>query len=206
MPEMPGQQTTVDLLRHAECEGGAIFRGTRDVALASHGWARLQRVTATRGGWQAIISSPMRRCHAFAQALAQQRGLPLVVDERLREMSFGDWEGQPVARVWQQQPQAAWAWFNDPDAHPPPGGERLQALQARVDAAWAQCLQAQRGRHVLMVTHGGVMRALISRALAMPAAHMSRLHTPWACLSRLACTHADGGDMVRLVGHNMAAA
>lgn len=198
------ETTTVDLLRHAECEGGAIFRGSLDVALSDAGWARLHAV-AGRGGWQRIVSSPLQRCHAFAQWLADARGLPLSVDRGLREMSFGDWEGMPVADVWSQNHEAAAAWFDDPEAHPPPGGESLSELRQRADAAMKACLQQARGRHVLVVTHGGVLRALVSNVLAMPPAAMNRLETPWACLSRLQFTHTENGDIPRLVGHNMAA-
>lgn len=198
------ETTTIDLLRHAECEGGAIFRGSLDVALSEQGWQRLRTVAAGRDGWQHVISSPMQRCHAFAQELAQQRDLPLTTDTRLQEMSFGNWEGVPVAEVWEQQVGAATAWLEDPDSNPPPGGEPLSVLHERVQEALAVCLQSFRGQHVLVVTHGGVMRALISQALNMPSAAMNQLDLPWACLSRLSYTHSDEGDFARLMGHNMA--
>lgn len=200
------ETTTIDLLRHGECEGGPIFRGSLDVALSDDGWARMQRVTAARDGWQRIVSSPLQRCRAFAETLADQRGLPLTVDDRLHEVGFGDWEGMPVADVWEHQGAEAAAWLVDPEANPPPGGEPLAALRERVDAALTHCLQRARGAHVLMVAHGGVMRALVAGALAMPPAAMNRLDMPWACLTRLAFTHAEDGDTVRLLGHNLAAA
>lgn len=199
------ETTTIDLLRHAECDGGDIFRGSLDVPLAHTGWARMRRAAEQQTGWQTIISSPLQRCRAFAEELAEERGLPLKVDDRLQEMGFGDWEGVPVAEVWAQQGAAAWAWFEDPEANPPPGGEPLSALRARAEAALAECLQECRGQHVLLVTHGGVMRVLIGQALLMPPTAINRLDLPWACLSRLAYTHTHDGDQPRLHGHNMAA-
>lgn len=197
------ETTTIDLLRHAECEGGAIFRGSLDVALSEPGWQRLRSVTAEREGWQHVVSSPMQRCHAFAQELAQQRDLALTADDRLREMSFGQWEGKLVADVWQEQGEVASAWLADPEANPPPRGEALSVFCERVVEALADCLSRFRGQHVLIVTHGGVMRALISHALAMPQAAMNRIDLPWACLSRLAYTHGEEGDFARLLGHNL---
>lgn len=197
--------TTVDLLRHAECEGGAIFRGSLDVALSDDGWARMRRVTAGFDGWRRVVSSPMRRCRAFAERLAEARGLDLQVEPRLREMSFGDWEGRTVAEVWAEQGAAAAAWLADPEANPPPGGEPLAALRERAGAWLAECLHEARGEHLLVVTHGGVMRALIGAALAMPPSAINRLDMPWGCLSRLAWTHAEDGDIPRLLGHNLAA-
>lgn len=202
MPET----TTVDLLRHGECEGGAIFRGSLDVSLSETGWAHMHDVAAGYSGWQAVVCSPLRRCRAFAEALAAARDIPLTVDERLHEMRFGDWEGVPIADVWDQHYDAASAWFDDPDANPPPGGEPLSGLRQRTDAALGDCLQQHRGQHILLVTHGGVMRALVGNALAMPPKAINRLDMPWACLTRLAYTHTPGADdMPRLLAHNMAA-
>ena len=55
----------------------------------------------------------------------------------------------------------------------------------------------------MIVTHGGLMRALLGDLLAMPGTAIQRLATPYACLSRLRVTHAAQGDMLRLVGHNI---
>ena len=198
--------TTVDLLRHAECEGGPIFRGSTDVALAPAGWDRLRRVAAVQPAWQYIVTSPLRRCCAFAEELAGQRQLPLQVDPRLREMSFGRWEGRPVAEVWDDDFDAASAWMNDPESHAPPDGEPLDAVRKRALAAFNDALVAARGQHVLLVAHGGLNRILLGALLSMPGAALHRLETPYACLTRLCVTHAaDGsdGDMLRLVAHNM---
>jgi len=198
--------TTVDLLRHAECEGGAIFRGSKDVALSDAGWARLRGVAERQPGWQTIVSSPLCRCRAFAQELAEQRQRPLQIDARLREMSFGRWEGRPVAEVWDDDFDAASAWMNDPERHPPPDGEPLAAVRARALAAFDDALIAGRGSHVLLVTHGGLLRTLLGALLTMPGASLHRLETPYACLTRLRVTHSTNGPdghTLRLVAHNM---
>ncbi len=198
--------TTIDLLRHAECEGGTIFRGSKDVALSAAGWARLYGVAERQPDWQSIVTSPLRRCRAFAQALAEQRQLPLLVDARLRETSFGRWEGRLVADVWADDFDAVSAWMNDPERHPPPDGEPLDAVRTRALAAFDDALDAARGQHVLLMTHGGLMRTLLGGLLSMPGASLHRLETPYACLTRLRVTHSADGNMLRLVAHNMHAA
>lgn len=195
--------TTIDLLRHAECEGGAIFRGSWDVALAEAGWTRLRQVAAGVSGWQWVTSSPLVRCRAFAEALAAERGLDCDVDARFREMSFGAWEGRPVADVWAEDEAAAAAWLADPEAHPPPGGEALAAVRARARAGFDERIDAARGSHGVIVTHGGLMRVLLGDLLAMPGCAIQRLAAPYACLTRLCVTHAPEGDMLRLIGHNI---
>lgn len=101
-----------------------------------------------------IVSSDLRRARASAEVLALARGLPLTVDPRWRELDFGDWDG----RAPDDLPQADLVRFwNDPDACPPPGGERWSALCHRV----GQAIRAL-DRAALVVTHAGAMRAAIA--------------------------------------------
>ncbi len=66
--------TTVDLLRHGEPEGGNKYRGALDDPLSELGWAQMRAATGDRCPWQAIVSSPLRRCAAFARELANRHG------------------------------------------------------------------------------------------------------------------------------------
>ncbi|MES1941058.1 phosphoglycerate mutase family protein [Salinisphaera sp. T5B8] len=195
--------TLVDLLRHGECEGGAIFRGSRDVALSAAGLARMQAQADAQPHWQHVIASPLRRCRVFAEKLAAERGLGCTIDRRLREIDFGRWEGRPVAEVWDQDHDAAQAWFDDPEQNGPPGGESLAALRARARAAFEDAVAAHAGGHVVLVAHGGLMRALLADLLAMPGAAMHRLEVPYACLSRLRVVADGARTNTQLVAHNI---
>lgn len=203
MPEFDMTTTTVDVLRHAECEGGSIFRGSTDVALSAPGWARLRRVTAELPGWDAIVTSPLRRCRAFADWLAAERGIDTVVDSRFREMNFGDWEGVPIAEVWAREAEAARAWYLDPGRHAPPNAEDLTAVRTRVAAAWAELADRYRGRHVLLVCHGGVIRNLVAHVLDLPLAATNRFGMPYGCRARIEVTHDGDASMPRLMGYNL---
>lgn len=203
MAEFDMTTTTVDILRHAECEGGGIFRGTTDVALSEDGWARLRRVTAPLSGWDAIVSSPMQRCRAFADELAAARDIPLAVDERFREMHFGDWEGVLISDVWAGQAEAARAWYVDPEHHTPPGAEPLPAIRARVAEGWADLVAGHRGGHVLLVCHGGVIRNLVAHVLDLPLAATNRFGMPYGCRAQIAITHDGEAAMPRLMGYNL---
>ena len=195
--------TLVDLLRHGECEGGPIFRGSLDVALSAAGLARMQAQADAQPGWQHVVASPLRRCRFFAERLATARGLSIDIDTRLREIDFGQWEGRPVAEVWQQDRDAAQAWFDDPEHNGPPGGEALCELRARARAAFDEAVRAHAGRHLVLMAHGGLIRALMADLLAMPAAAMHRIEVPYACLTRLRVVHNDGRDLTQLVAHNI---
>ncbi|MEM7294725.1 MAG: histidine phosphatase family protein [Pseudomonadota bacterium] len=101
-----------------------------------------------------IVSSPLRRCKKLAVFIAQNFGCDYLTDQRLSEMDFGSWEGQP----WGDLPREELdAWAEDFLHAAPHGGESVQALNDRVAAR----LNEDRGanRSVLWVTHAGVLKS-----------------------------------------------
>ncbi len=198
--------TQIDVLRHGICEGGNIFRGCTDVPLTQQGFQQMQQALADSGHpWQCVVSSPLKRCTEFAKSLVQSGVSRFAVDERLREMSFGDWDGKEIDEVWRNDHRRISAWSLDPSVSPPPGGEALGDLAARVQSCLDDLLQQYRGQRLLLVTHGGVFRVLLSQVLGMPLACANRFDVPYACLSRLAIYHQPSGDVIKLLGHNWAA-
>ncbi len=201
--------TTVDLLRHGECVDGHCYRGATDVALSEKGMASMtQRVQhfllSDMPQWQRVISSPLIRCAHFANDLSQQYQLPLHLNDKLQEMYFGDWEGQSIDHIWQTQQRSVEQWFADPVQHPPPNGEAADIFAARVVSGFEQSIQRYQGEHLLMLTHGGVMRILLAHCLSMSLLELHRFDVPYACLSRLQIiTASDGQQYYRLIAHNM---
>lgn len=101
-----------------------------------------------------VVSSPLRRCRVLAQRIADVADLPLDIDERLREIDFGAWEGRPWAEVPKQEIDA---WAQDFLDARPHGGESVAMLRNRVGAALAEW--AARNEPIVIVTHAGVIRA-----------------------------------------------
>ncbi|MBB1609623.1 MULTISPECIES: alpha-ribazole phosphatase family protein [unclassified Pseudomonas] len=158
----------LDLLRHGETELGGGFRGRLDDALTAAGWAQMQAGLGLEQPWEALVSSPLRRCAAFAERLSAASGLPLQLEPDLREMDFGEWEGLSTAKLMETDSDALARFWNDPYAFTPPGGEPLAAFEARVFAALQRLYATHAGKHLLLVTHGGVMRLLGARAQGLP--------------------------------------
>ncbi len=180
----------VDVLRHGECEGGDIFRGSTDVALSAQGEETMRNQLAAHGQDYALIaSSPLRRCREFATEVAESRSLPLTVIDGFREMHFGEWEGQQRTAVAEREAQFHSAWLADPETHTPPGAEPLHQVYERVADAMAtlvahpviQDTQAP----TLLVCHGGIIRTLMALALALPLSSARRLAVPYGCVTRL---------------------
>ncbi len=197
------QTTTIDLLRHGECEGGRVYRGRLDFPLNEKGWQQLREKTHDVGVWTHIVSSPLQRCALFADELAQRCSKSLSVMDGFREVDFGDWEGRLIADVWREQGSDARRFFADPVNAAPPNGEPMPVFEQRVLAAWHQLLQSMRGEHVLLVAHGGTIRVLLAHVLAMPLNRIASLDVPYASASRIRVHHsAEYPDFSTLVFHN----
>lgn len=194
--------TTVDLLRHGACEGGEIYRGRTDVVLSDAGWLQMEQATAHDAPWQRVVTSPLQRCRAFAERCATRLAIPLQVIAALREVDFGDWEGRLREEVWRTDAQRVSRYYANPAAVAPPGGEATVDAQDRVVVAWQQLLQECAGQHVLVVAHGGVIRLLLGHLLAMPLSASSRLHLPYASLSRVQVHRHEGSDFPVLMSLN----
>ncbi len=196
--------TTVDILRHGECEGGHIFRGSTDVNLSPIGLEQMHGSSAKiTEQWDVVVTSPLKRCLVFAEALIGERKLPLDIDDDLREMCFGDWEAQTISRVWQEHSDVVSAWSDDPAAVTPPNGEPLSKVIRRVEAVLERLIDCYKGQHMLIVTHGGVIRVILAHILGILPTKINCFDVPYACMSRFAVYHSDSGDRVKLLFHNV---
>ncbi|OMH30447.1 histidine phosphatase family protein [Motiliproteus sp. MSK22-1] len=176
--------TRIDMLRHGICEDGDIYRGRTDSPLSPEG--RTQMLKAVEGGsWDLIYSSPLQRCQGFAQELSERLQRPLVVDERLIELDFGEWDGQGTAEVWQQQQSAVLAFWQDPEVNTPPGAEPLRTMRDRVVRLLYDLHRQLDGQRILWVSHGGVIRILLSYLLQMPLQAMRQISVAYGSLSRI---------------------
>lgn len=155
----------ISLLRHGATAAGARYCGTTDVPLSEAGWQQLwQAVDGKR--WTRIVSSPLQRCAAFAQALAEAQQISCAIDLRWRELHFGDWEGASAAELFERSPLAIENFWRDPLSFPAPNSEPLPALQHRVLEAWktltASIDMSTDDETILVVTHGGPIRVVLA--------------------------------------------
>ncbi|PWK88630.1 histidine phosphatase family protein [Fulvimonas soli] len=173
----------LELLRHGDT-GQRSYRGQLDDPLSALGWAQLRAAAAGRA-WDRIVSSTLRRCAAFAQELAQARGLPLRLDARLAEYHFGDWQGVPIETLAARDGEALARFWADPVRHPPPGAESFAAFRARLCAALDEAARAAAGARVLVLTHGGAIRLLRCLVEGRDYGDMAGIEVPHASLHPL---------------------
>lgn len=177
--------TTLDLMRHGEPVGGRKYRGQIDDPLSEKGWAQMHAAVGDAWPWTQIVSSPLLRCRAFAEALAGRHGLSLSFDERLKEVGFGEWEGKSAAEIEQDAPGTLDRFKADPVHARPAGAEPLADFHARVAAGLDDLLAQHAGQHVLLVGHAGVIRMAFAWALHIPLEHAYRVEVATASFTRL---------------------
>lgn len=139
------------LIRHPKpsIEPGICY-GQLEI-LAKIEMAEIARLRAELPPGLPLWSSPLLRCRHLAEQLHAQP----IIDDRLAEMNFGDWEGRP----WDDIPrQELDAWAADLAGYAPPGGESPRALQRRVLAFVASLTVPE----AVIVTHAGVIRTLLA--------------------------------------------
>jgi alpha-ribazole phosphatase len=169
------------LLRHGETVAGPRYCGATDVELSVRGWEQMRGAVAGQR-WDLVFSSPLQRCAAFAQLFAAQLGVPCTVDPDLREMGFGAWEGLTSDEVMRQDPESLGRFWSDPEAYPPPQGERLADLRSRVVSAVRRMAHPAARERVLAVTHGGPIRVLEALRRDLPASAILSIDVPHAAL------------------------
>jgi alpha-ribazole phosphatase len=195
---MDEQHTVIELLRHGEPVGGSRYRGQIDDALSERGWKQMWQALEGRPLWQQVISSPLQRCNAFASALAERHALPLAQEPRFAEVGFGAWEGRTRAELERLEPGQVARFLADPVAHRPPGSEPIEEFLARVNTAFTEMIGRHAGQSILVVTHAGVIRAVLSLVLQIPPSAMYRIHVANAGITRL---RTDGERGFTLLAH-----
>ena len=150
------------LARHGESVWNAErrFQGSTDVPLSTRGRAQAEALAGGLRGYRvrAAYVSPFRRAVETAELALRGTGVPLVVLDELRELSLGTWEGCTVDEIRAREGDPYVAWLRAPHDCPPPGGEPLPVVSARVRAAVERIAAAHSdGDDVLIVAHGGVI-------------------------------------------------
>ncbi|WP_153914560.1 histidine phosphatase family protein [Shewanella sp. TC10] len=178
--------TVITLLRHGQPHSHECLLGHTDSPITDFGWQQLQCASQDTG-CDLVVSSPLRRCCDFAKTYAKSNSLPFVVDERFQEMNFGDWDGLPLAHLWESELGYNEFWAQ-PWLQTPPNGESSLALYQRVIDGLSDLIASYPSQHILLFTHGGVMRIVMAWILGTQQQgnmHLSQLSLGYASKIKL---------------------
>ena len=158
-----------------------ICYGQTDVALADSFEVERDEVRNKLPQSQAfrVYSSPLSRCRRLAESLGSDE---IRFDVRLLELNFGDWEMQK----WDEIGLGALnAWSEDAAFTRCPNGESFLDQYHRTVAFWNELMAAPDDRPALIITHSGVIRALIAHLLDMPLAKSLQLGVDFGGMTKI---------------------
>jgi alpha-ribazole phosphatase len=176
------------LIRHPRpAVAPGICYGQTDLGLAESASAVAERLRPLLPQNFTLYASPLARARLLAEAL----GTPQL-DPRLKEIHFGDWEGRSFDDIGQA---ALDAWAAEPLDFAPPGGESPRSMAARALDFLADLRAAPPAPAVVVVAHGGPLRALAGQLLGLSPEHW--LGLDFACGEATRLDLHDWGTVLR---------
>ena len=170
------------LVRHTRLQiDSDICYGQADIDVSMHFEQESSELSAKlfNQTFDAVYASPLQRCAKLAQAL--DKG-DIRYDNRLKELHFGDWEMQ----AWDSLPRDYFdKWAQNYGHMAPPNGETFSELQARGVSFIKEMKEAHTDQHLLVVTHGGMIRAMLAYILNMPLKGLFRIDVDYASITEL---------------------
>ncbi|RME65257.1 MAG: alpha-ribazole phosphatase [Nitrospirae bacterium] len=200
-------KTTLYIIRHGKTEGSQDrrYKGHIDVPLSEEGLRQVQDLADAlfRSGVSPsrIYSSDLKRAVQTAEAIDNALSCGITIEPRLRERSFGVWEGMTFEEISKAWPEAFENWKADPLRFHPPEGESTLEVRDRVMEATEEILQKHRGEEVLIVAHGGVNRVLICEFLGLDLRHIFRIEQDFACVN-IVDIYEDGLPVVKRLNYH----
>ena len=164
---MPGLQRLI-LLRHGETTGESSIRyhGRNDVELSEAGRAQMQAAAREIeiAGVDRVVASSLARARESAEIVAPNFEVSL--EDDLREVNFGRWEGLTAGEIENMDPELYAGWRESTAGFDYPDGERRADFLERIQRGFERCLPAAgEAETVLVVAHKGVIRVAVAHLL-----------------------------------------
>jgi broad specificity phosphatase PhoE len=168
------------LVRHGETQynhQGRWQGAESDPPLNDRGREQASELATSLGSipFDALYSSDLDRALETARILGAQRGLQPRVLAGLREMSHGAWEGKTLSEILEAWAEEYAAFESDPRSVSRPGGDSYSDLAARIWPLLDRLADRHRGERVLVVTHGGPIRLVLSDLKGVPLTERQKL-------------------------------
>ncbi|MGP3593939.1 adenosylcobalamin/alpha-ribazole phosphatase [Vagococcus sp. WN89Y] len=177
------------LIRHGQTQANVdgLYSGHSPTPLTAKGIAQAQtlRDLLQNVPFDYVLCSELERAQQTADYVLQGRTLEKHTSPLLNEMFFGDWEMRHHRDLTREDPESYAAWCTDWQTAVPTNGEGFPAFSARVEQVIDQLADIRDYKHVLLVSHQGVLSMLIARLLNMSAASLWHFRVDQGCWSAL---------------------
>ena len=172
--------TELLLVRHGETDWNRDrrFQGHADRPLNDAGREQARELAEALSGERidAVYTSDLQRARETAEILAARLGVEVVALQELREIDVGSWQGLTWPEIEQRHPDGAARWHRD--GHGWDGGETYDELGRRIVDALGEIAARHHGQRVLVVGHGGTVRATRAFVEEVPVAESRRRNPP----------------------------
>lgn len=148
-------------VRHAQTDANAkhYLQGQSDGVLNETGWAQVASLAGHLRPFliDKVYSSDLKRAVDTATAIANEHGLLVQTDPRLREWICGDWDGMPAVDFRKMLTELGLK----ASTIQPPNGENFQQVRRRAEAVLDEIFSQSEGKSVLICSHGDILRSMI---------------------------------------------
>lgn len=193
--------TTVYFVRHGEAEGnvGRVFHGHFNSSLTQNGEVQAEKIRERLCGthFDCVYSSDLDRAYNTALPMAKERGLEITKLSGLREIYGGEWENCPWDELPVKFPDSYNAWATAPHTLQMPGGESMQGFQDRVYTCLMDIVSENKGKSILITTHGTVLRVLLCKFKGLPLCEIEQVR--WGDNTALTILEFDEDEKCRIV-------
>jgi broad specificity phosphatase PhoE len=190
-------------LRHGETAASrsGAYCGTLDPDLTPEGYQMAEDFAGAYKSipWVAVFSSPLRRAMATAKPLCEAAGIQMQLKEGLREIAYGQWEGQTPEEVNRNFHDTYVSWLADPGWNAPTGGERGIDIARRSSRVIEEIEQICTDGNVLIVSHKATIRIMLCSLIGIDVGRFrDRIGLPVASVSIVEM--AEHGPLMRVAG------
>ncbi len=146
------------------------YQGQSDIPLNEKGNCQARNLGQYLAGetLDAVYSSDLKRAYKTAEIVSTPHNLEVNKKKELREINFGEWQGLTYSEIETNFPERLKKWYQNPVSNCPPGGETMTEFRERVENGFNEIIKENQNNKVLVVAHGGTIKAFLTVILEMP--------------------------------------
>lgn len=134
-----------------------------------------------------IYTSDLNRAYNTAEIISKKINKPLIVNESIREINFGLWEGLTIEDIKNHYKDEYSIWLKEPDKLNIQGFENLISLQERAMKSINEIISENHGKNIAIVSHGAILKTMILGLLSIDISHYKNISLSNVSLSIIEC-------------------
>jgi len=191
----------IDFIRHGQCNDNAFLRGRSDTGLSFLGQRQMRRTLDDINLPELVVCSPAKRSADLAQSYYLEASSITEVElwDDFQERDFGIWDGLSFEAIQALDSVGLQKYLDQPFNYEISGSETLEAFETRVKKVFRKLLDyglEKEVDHLVVVTHGGVMRVLLKQVLGLNDFALFQLEMGFASRMSLECIETSPENMM----------